>query len=200
MAETPLDQLGLVDGNAFGAADLLKLTDASTQQGPTADRPTGSRRFDGKLFYDTTTKQLLMWNATAAAWLIVGQGTWTAYTPTWSGTLGNGTISGSYVRIGQTVSWELGIVWGSTTSHPAANQTITIPLQIASANALRPVGRASYALTGPSYVESGEVMFASGTVTCVLGRASTALFVSNIDPFTWATGSQLFASGSYRCA
>jgi hypothetical protein len=72
MAKTPTDGLSKTDGvDDLSAVDLLALTDASVQYGPTADRPTSTRRWDGKPYFDTTVKRLLSWNNTAAAWEII---------------------------------------------------------------------------------------------------------------------------------
>lgn len=126
-------------------------------------------------------------------------GVWTSYTPAWSGTLGNGSISGSYTQVGKLVNWEATLIWGSTTSHAAAAQTLSLPVAIGAANALRPVGYASAATTGPSFVAGGLVMFTAGTVTCQIARMDTDAFFTNLLPMSWANGSQLIAGGSYRC-
>lgn len=123
---------------------------------------------------------------------------WNAYTPAWSGTLGNGSISGAYFRAGRFIAFELSIAWGSTTSHAASAQTISIPVQIANANALRTVGIAVAALTGPSAQASGVVLFTAGTVTCQILTSNT--FWTNASPQTWANGSVLYASGTYQSA
>ena len=41
---------------------------------------------------------------------------WTIYTPTFSGTLGNGTVYGAYSKVGTQVTVRANLVWGSTTS------------------------------------------------------------------------------------
>jgi hypothetical protein len=44
-------------------------------------------------------------------------GSWTSYTPTWTGiSLGNGTSSGRYIKVGKTVTLEATLTFGSTTS------------------------------------------------------------------------------------
>lgn len=120
MAKTPLDQLGKVDGNVFGAVDVLALTDAGVHFGPTADRPTGSRRHDGKLYFDTTTRQLLMWDATAAVWSIAAQHVWNTWTQalTSTGTSPNlGTapvVINGFTQLGKTVHWHGYMAAGGT--------------------------------------------------------------------------------------
>lgn len=57
---------------------------------------------------------------------------WTAYTPVWgsSGTapaVGNGTITGRYIKVGKLVFWKVSLVLGSTSTVGTGNYTWTLP-------------------------------------------------------------------------
>lgn len=57
---------------------MLATTDALIQRGPTADRPTSTRRFTGKVYFDTTINALIRWNGTD--WILVGLPVYTSNT------------------------------------------------------------------------------------------------------------------------
>ena len=77
------------------------------------------------------------------------RGAWITYTPTWSGTIGNGTLNGAWQRIGRTVNVRINITWGTTTTHPVASQQFSVPfaahatLVAAVAGLQSPVGSAN---------------------------------------------------------
>ncbi|MGW0785746.1 hypothetical protein [Streptomyces sp. NPDC002913] len=63
---------------------------------------------------------------------------WTTYTPTWTGAttnpvLGNGAITGRYIKWGRTVIASVQITMGSTTTYGSGAYTIGVPFPAASA-------------------------------------------------------------------
>lgn len=125
--------------------------------------------------------------------LITGSGTtlgaWTTYTPTTNCTVGNGTITGAYMRIGKTVSFRASFVLGST-SVIVSDATLSGPFTASAANNY--VGAAYY-------VDASLVAFYSGfTKGSFLGYQNTFGFVSATAPFTWATSDIIHVSGSYE--
>ncbi|MEV4474675.1 hypothetical protein [Nonomuraea sp. NPDC049504] len=51
------------------------------------------------------------------------EGPWTPYTPTWkagavAATIGNGTLTGKYKKVGRLIFWAFRFAWGSTTPVP----------------------------------------------------------------------------------
>ncbi|WP_406365310.1 hypothetical protein [Streptomyces sp. NBC_00645] len=65
---------------------------------------------------------------------------WTAYTPVWttSGTapaLGNGTLTGRYLKIGRTVIVHVSWTAGSSTAYGTGNYNFTVPFAAAAAGA-----------------------------------------------------------------
>lgn len=152
---------------------------------------------------------------TAATWnaqvrdnmLWLGGGNWASYTPTWSGTIGNGTIAAAYVRVGDWVSYRAKVTWGTTTSHAGAAQTLTLPTTPVAAYAVfAPMGQWDATDAGVNtwlgHVKSEAVSgtgisFVSGisiTTPAVCGQ------VSNTVPMTWGNGDYLQAAGSYQSA
>jgi hypothetical protein len=77
-------------------------------------------------------------------------GAWYTYTPTWSATttsptLGNGSLTGRWTRIGNTITLQVRIQFGSTTT----------------------AGSGSYRFTYPSdLAPAGSTLFAPGTFIC----------------------------------
>lgn len=119
-------------------------------------------------------------------------GPWTAFTPTWSGTIGNGTLTGAYQRIGRTVSWRISLTWGSTTSHPASTQTLTVPFL---GNNVLGYGYANAASTPVGVV----VQVATGTLTITMRSSNNpGTLFSNLAPATWNVGSTLDVTGTYE--
>lgn len=106
----------------------------------------------------------------------------TTYAPIWSGTLGNGTIAGTYQRIGNQISVWIKLVWGSTTSHGATSQTFGLPYQ---SNATSGGGGTWWANDFGTGNKTGTVRVASGQTACVLYDDATAQQVSNTVPMTW---------------
>lgn len=127
--------------------------------------------------------------------LISGSGTtlgaWTTYTPTTNCTVGNGTITGKYMRIGKTVSFRASFVLGST-SVIASDASLSGPFTAADANNY--VGAAYYVDQSLSAFYSG---FTKGSF---LGYQNTFGFVSATAPFTWATSDSIFVSATYQIA
>jgi len=84
--------------------------------------------------------------ATAAAWnvitndiidhesrIVTSESAWTTYTPTWtaaSGTpsIGNGTLTGKYMKVGKTVFFTMYFLYGSTSSATGLVWQFTLPV------------------------------------------------------------------------
>lgn len=125
-----------------------------------------------------------------------GLGAWSAFTPTWSGTLGNGTLSCSYTKIGRTIVARYLLTWGSTTSHAAAAQTFTLPTT--AANAGQGLG------TCRIFDSSASANFARHTYMNTTNQiafiSEAGAFVTNLVPMTWATSDVLSATITYESA
>lgn len=126
--------------------------------------------------------------------------TWTSYTPAWTSTgtqpsLGNGTLTGSYVRIGDTVSFQMLLTIGSTTSIGTGTYALSLPFTTGApllATALIDNGATT------AYPAIGAA--ASGLSTFGLWVCSTNAAVAYNAPFTFAAGYHIAVSGTYRKA
>lgn len=57
---------------------------------------------------------------------------WTAYTPTWASSatqpvLGNGTLTGAYMRVGKLLAFRIALTMGSTTTYGTGTYQFTLP-------------------------------------------------------------------------
>lgn len=140
-------------------------------------------------------------------------GAWTTYTPTWiaeggaAPTLGNGTLTGRYAKIGRTVDWVIQLTWGSTTvaggGGASENWAFTLPASPAAGFTYRTV-KADALDTSASlhYGAAGVYSTANGgSIRSLVDQqaASTAIWDSAA-PFTWAAGDILYLYGRYEAA
>ena len=96
------------------------------------------------------------------------QGAWTTYAPTWTSStnpsIGNGTLSGRYRRIGKTVDIVVTMAAGSTTTFGAGAYSFSLP--------------AGLTLVSPARYGSGEVRPSSSSVYAAIPyTASGAIMV-----------------------
>lgn len=131
-------------------------------------------------------------------------GAFTSYTTTWSGTLGNGSKASAYTQIGKTVHFRIALTWGTTTTHPAAFQTFTVPVApAASYGTYHAIGAASCLDTGIN-VWSGQCYLNTGSIIEVTAGVSqtntTAGHITNLVPMTWANGDTITITGTYEAA
>ncbi|MEU0634563.1 hypothetical protein, partial [Streptomyces sp. NPDC005989] len=134
-------------------------------------------------------------------------GAWTNWTPAWTAAttapaLGNGTMTGRYMKWGRTCMVNLELTMGSTTTYGAGVWSFSLPFTAASAVGSR-VGMAQ-ALGGANRV-AGQLIVApaAGTFTCFFPASTSVSFLSNngaTNPFTWAATHQLRASFTYETA
>ena len=126
---------------------------------------------------------------------------WTSFTPSWSNvTVGNGTNTGGYIRVGKLVSYWAKFVLGST-SAITATPVLTLPVaakssQIGCHNGLFEDSGTGYFLIMPRV--------AGPTVECYAGGAGGTYVGANVlnatVPFTWTTNDIIWISGIYESA
>ncbi|MEU6490398.1 hypothetical protein ABZ890_08390 [Streptomyces sp. NPDC046984] len=97
-------------------------------------------------------------------------GTWTTYTPSWTAsttnpTIGNGTITGRYLKVGRTVFCEIFIVIGSSTTLGSGTYLLTVPF---------PKVSSGTDAVGASRLSAGSVYLGQ----CVLGSNSSTMNVT----------------------
>lgn len=130
-------------------------------------------------------------------------GAWTTWTPTYANiTVGNGTATASYIKIGKTVHFSYTLVLGST-SAIGTSPTFTLPTAAASSGKN---GFTAYALdSGTSRVPLFADTFGSTTIVGLfavntVGTYGAQSTISSTVPFTWTTSDELHVNGSYEAA
>jgi hypothetical protein len=132
---------------------------------------------------------------------------WTAYSPTLSGiTLGNGTLTAYYKKIGSTVHVRCDLILGSTTSF-SGTTIIGLPTPVRTA-----AGYGQGSPIGAAFMYDSSAGSASRSIgTAVYDPTSGGAFfiadagvatgnrtVLNSVPWTWASGDQLRFQGTYE--
>ncbi len=166
-------------------------------------------------YRDTSAGVLQRWNGTA--WVnYLPSPTWTDYTPVWGAetgaapVIGNGTLAGSYAKLGTVVHVRIYLKIGSTTNLAAqdanANWTFRLPFA--------PNGTAAWKLDGrvlgaEAYDSSGLLFYqGSGLLSATSGvgyvrslrdsmATSTGIWDKSL-PFAWAVGDVLSIHGTYE--
>ncbi|MGW4784236.1 hypothetical protein [Streptomyces sp. NPDC004230] len=132
-------------------------------------------------------------------------GAWTPFTPAWTGSttnpsIGNGTLTGRYSKMGRTVMCEIFMIPGSTTTFGSGTYLLSVPF--AKSSATEAVGAAR--------LTAGSVFLGH----CILGSGATTMNVSfpnqsinglgqnwgNTVPATFANGHTLRMSITYEAA
>ncbi|MFI8531809.1 hypothetical protein ACIGMX_16405 [Streptomyces aquilus] len=131
---------------------------------------------------------------------------WTSYTPTWTSTstapaIGNGTLTGRYMKIGRTVIVEINLIAGGTTTFGTGNYSFSLPVQSA-ASGIALVGAAQ--LLGTARW-SGTLIISSAanTVSPFMPVSATDTrcdFVTNTRPETLASNAQIRLLAVYEAA
>jgi hypothetical protein len=146
---------------------------------------------------------LLLTAASGEATGLKYTGGWTTWTPTFTNfTLGNGTLTARYQKIGKTVNYYLEVTLGSTSSVTGAI-IFTYPITPVSARQ----GGQGNATMGDSGVQGyiGAIggwsatqgfLVALSTSGSYAGEAQTSATV----PFTWTTNDFFFLSGTFEVA
>ena len=141
----------------------------------------------------------------AAATGLEWANTYTSYTPTSAGnwTLGNGTSEGRYIQIGKMVSFFGKFTFGST-STVTGGIYISLPVSADTFNNNQVLGVCRYIDAGVGAFSGQVIQVDSTNLVITLNNASTTYlfedYASATKPMTWATGDQVFYSGSYVAA
>lgn len=132
-------------------------------------------------------------------WTTLG---WQTWTPSWTNlTVGSGTLSASYFKIGKIVFYQLSFTYGSGSS-VGSNPTFTLPSTASSDYMGGPIGSSYFEdANGTDYV--GLAWIASTTtgsfrVSGAGGSYSDPNPISATAPFTWASGDKIMTEGCYR--
>jgi hypothetical protein len=140
-------------------------------------------------------------------------GAWSTYTPGWfaetgtNPTIGNGTLSGRYLKTGRTVDWVVQLSWGSTSAGGSGggseNWMFGLPAAPAAGVSQRIVNVDAFdASSSLHYSANAIYATTNGGVfrTIVSNRADASGIWDSTLPFVYAAGDILYASGRYEAA
>jgi hypothetical protein len=147
--------------------------------------------------------RVLMADSTAATGLKYG-GDWVSYTPSFNGlTVGNGTLSAAYTRVGDLVTVSVRFAFGSTSAITGA---VYVALPITAAMDYEYCGQAAlWNLGGAAGLFPGLVWAVEPGRFVIAATESSGTYTKSADlsatvPFTWATGNYLRLYFSYKVA
>lgn len=129
---------------------------------------------------------------------------WDAWTPTLTGfTLGNGSLTARYRRVGKTVDFRVQFTAGSTSTF-TAGFILTLPVAAAAAGypAETALGAAALydASAGASSRMGGTAVYTGAGAFFLLADRDVPSTVGNTAPWTWATGDKFSVTGTYEAA
>ena len=135
-------------------------------------------------------------------------GTYTAYTPTWTGlTLGNGTQVSAYCQVNNFVHYYGVLTFGTTTSITNSGAGLSLPIASTSVftNTTIPLGLLNYRDVSGGFIVSGTATPQSSTVVNLRAENATSTytqpqFLTSLIPFTWADTDLLQWSFIYQAA
>lgn len=193
---------GISDGSTFTSA--FYDTYVRQQVVVTCTSATRPTAVEGRVIYQTDDDSLYVYDGSAWAPLLEPVNGWKTYSPTVGGTgwaLGNGTVTGRYMRAGRHVRFFGSVVWGNTSTFGGSNLTVTLPVAARTSNELI---QFSLIDSGTTTLQgSAFTVAASATITpTVWGSAGTYVNLqaglTTTVPFTWVNGDSLSFSGSYE--
>lgn len=166
---------------------------------------------DGKLnTNDSVVTASVTDGAITPAKLVSGTGagwSWQSYVPTFSNlTIGNGTLTASYIQIGKTVFFRMSVVFGTTTSVSGA---VVVALPVTSVAYMGgggqpPIGIARILDAGINAFGGAVFWATTGTANLQVYNASATYLqfsdTSSTIPMTWGNGDAFSLSGSYEAA
>lgn len=123
---------------------------------------------------------------------------WTSYTPTWTATggtptIGNGSLTGNYIKAGQLCHVRILLSFGSTTSvSGTTNWQLSLPFA-----AVEPVAGSFVFYDASAAMQSGQTVRESGGST-ILAQTGASAYVGATSPATWATGDYGLWTATYR--
>ncbi|MFB7219333.1 hypothetical protein [Streptomyces sp. NPDC056227] len=133
-------------------------------------------------------------------------GAWTSYTPTWTAattnpTIGNGTLTGRYIKVGRTVTVSLLLIPGSTTTYGSGVYLFGLPFPAAS-DVVSCLGAARIS-GGATWI--GHMLVGSSATSANLTFSNTTADtrganMSDSKPETLAATAQVRATVTYQTA
>jgi hypothetical protein len=134
--------------------------------------------------------------------IAAGEAAWTSFTPTWSGiTIGNGTNSAAYLKVGKHVAFRASFTLGSTS---AITGSIGVQFPVTAISLFSGVFVGFFQDTGagwsPAICISGDGSGIALYASAAAGAYVNANLTSSTVPHTWASTDVVSVSGVYQAA
>lgn len=128
-------------------------------------------------------------------------GAWQSWTPSFTNfTLGNGSVTAKYFKVGKFVKYNVTIILGSTSS-VSSGMTMSLPVTSISYATTFPIGRGVYLDNGTATYQALNRVDDTNNITFFYwAGAGTGSGVSNTGPFTWTTNDAMYLQGEYEAA
>lgn len=125
------------------------------------------------------------------------------YTPTWTTTgsapsIGNGTLSGAYVKVGQLVTVTAKLLAGSSTTFGTGDWRLTVPFASGSVEACG-IGFGDDSGSPTGYPTLAFLDASTSTMEIYRLDALWTAYTATV-PFTWGTGDYLVVTITYRAS
>lgn len=133
---------------------------------------------------------------------------WTSWTPTWTNlTVGNGTVSAKYIKIGRFVRFQIVLIFGSTTSI-SGSVSLSFPITAVDpgdSGGIHPLGQVTLSDNGTAQYDA-VLKFSTTSLAVIKGKTVSGsdlrndTDLSSTSPFTWVTNDALHINGAYESA
>lgn len=139
---------------------------------------------------------------------VVANEAWSSWTPTLTNlTLGSGTVTAVYQRVGRTIHFRFSFLLGSD-SAVGETPTFSLPVAVAASYTVGNqgdfVGRGAHIDQGTANYDAAGLLTDTTTLRLLRADASGASSawgaISSTVPFTWASTDRIFISGTYEAA
>ncbi|MFC1559723.1 hypothetical protein ACFL4F_01315, partial [Candidatus Margulisiibacteriota bacterium] len=164
--------------------------------------PLGTAKRDRGMKFDGTNEDLSIGDGTNSQ--IVHMGAWKTWTPTWTNlTVGNGTVTARYTKVGKFVRAQVRIVFGSTTAiSGAVSFTTPSTMKTDAMTPVAPLGTATLQDVSGNYY-FGRAAYNTSTSASVLCESVGATYsmasgLTSTIPFPWAPGDIITLEFSYE--
>lgn len=122
-----------------------------------------------------------------------------SYTPSWTGTtnpaIGNGTLAGSYFKVGRWVFYRISVLMGSTTTYGTGAWQFTLPFTADASGYV--AGSATMYDASAGNARYNRTAFINTATQIAISAEAPSTFLQATVPFTWASSDFLTVAGWY---
>lgn len=195
-------RLFIVDDPADGPFPIRAFNTARNYQSTKTDSSDGSASFHATTVTDLTAIGVLTFTGPVTVDGYEVTGAWTSFNPAWTGTIGNGTVTAYYKRIGKTVHFWIQIVGGSTTVWGVTSTNLTLPFAITANISHRQMFVGTFLDSSASAVyRAGAIRGSTTTIIPVIDGTTAGGPMRGLNstaPVIPGSGDALILSGTYE--